>query len=463
MKKILSILLSCAFVFSFALTGCAHSPVQTGGTPNQSESGGGTSDGGNTSDSEGGTDAEKQKFTVNIVCNDADDNYKPENLKVVWSNRTEAITGSVSSSGVATANLDGDYKVTLQNIPEGYTYNPNIYYVTNRRPTATVEIYKLNGHYNTGEDLYETIIEVTKMGAYRATIEDRDDVVYYQFQPVLNGYYTIESCVDTTFNEVNPFMDIYFGNPAAKYYETTLDDGSDYCDTYTKNFSYTIRRSQDEVKSAFAFGVRASHKTNQFPVYVDFIISRGEDYERPSLEGVPKTPEENFAEADFTWDTGTWTWAENWTATTTTMFDEDNFVLHTDGYYHLKDFATGGVSDKKLYVMINQSIDQRPLRDYESFGVVTSVNLLVLANVSGPPTDPMKNINGYRYNEFVQEYSLYTNADGVYPVTKEMRDFLQEFAISQRYFADGQGTFETNNGVYAEENDQWLFACGYYK
>lgn len=460
MKKKISILLSCVLAFSFALaTGCAYNPIQTGGLPTQSESGAGTS-GGDTSDSTANPDAEKQKFTVNVVCDEPDENYKVENLKVVWSNRTEAITGNVSSSGVATANLDGDYKVTLQNIPEGYTYNPNIYYVTNRRPTVTVQVYKLNKQMDTGESLYDTIIEVSKTGAYRALIEDRDDTVFFQFQPVLNGYYTIESCVDTTFNEVNPFMDIYFGNVAAKYYERTLDDGSDYCDTYTKNFSYTIKRSQDEVKSVFAFGIRASHKTNQFPTYVDFIISRGEDYERPSSEGKLIMPTEDFGKAQttITWETGTWTWAENWTSDSKAMFDEDNFILHTDGYYHLKDFTTGGVSDKKLYVMISKSISERPFLNYQE----SEVNLKVLAECSGPPTDPLKNIGGYKYNSFVIEYSHYTNADGVYPATKEMRDLLQNFAIAQRYFADGQGTFETANRVYAEEDDQWLFACGYY-
>lgn len=456
MKKIVPILLSCALLFSFALTGCEYNAAQIGGRPNQSQSGSG---GGDNSDG-GETNGQKQKFSAKIVFDEKDKDVNVADMQVVWSNKTEAVTQNANSNGTASAMLDGDYKVTLQNIPEGYTYNPNIYYVTNRKTDVEILVYKLNKSMDTGEDVYETIIEVSKPGAYRAIIEDRDDIVFYEFQPVLNGYYTIESCVDTTFNEVNPFMDIYYGNTAAKYYDRTLDDGSDYCDTYTKNFSYTIKRSQDEVKSVFAFGIRASHKTNQFPTYVDFIISRGEDYERPSSEGELIMPTEDFGKAQttITWETGTWTWAENWTASSMKMFDEDNFVLHTDGYYHLKDLVTGEATDKKLYVMINKSISERPFLNYQG----AEVNLKILAECSGPPTDPLKNIGGYKYNSFVIEYSHYTNADGVYPATKEMRDLLQGFAIAQRYFADGQGTFETAHGVYAEENDQWLFACGYY-
>jgi hypothetical protein len=41
---------------------------------------------------------------------------------------------------------------------------------------------------------------------------------------------------------------------------------------------------------------------------------------------------------------------------------------------------------------------------------------------------------------------------------------LQGFSVSQRYFADGQGWVESNPTVKvdATEEDQWLFACGYY-
>lgn len=61
-------------------------------------------------------------------------------------------------------------------------------------------------------------------------------------------------------------------------------------------------------------------------------------------------------------------------------------------------------------------------------------------------------------------YASYTNSDGVYAVTEEIRDFLQGFSITQRYFADGQGWVESNPTVKvdAKESDQWLFACGYY-
>ena len=44
----------------------------------------------------------------------------------------------------------------------------------------------------------------------------------------------------------------------------------------------------------------------------------------------------------------------------------------------------------------------------------------------------------------------------------ELAEFLQKFAITQRYFADGDGWAE-RSGIDAYEDSQWLFACGYYE
>ena len=65
----------------------------------------------------------------------------------------------------------------------------------------------------------------------------------------------------------------------------------------------------------------------------------------------------------------------------------------------------------------------------------------------------------------VKGYADLVNADGVAPVTREIADFLQGFAITQRYFADGDGWVESNSKypIDAYEDSQWLFACGYYK
>jgi hypothetical protein len=59
----------------------------------------------------------------------------------------------------------------------------------------------------------------------------------------------------------------------------------------------------------------------------------------------------------------------------------------------------------------------------------------------------------------------FANSDGLVGVTQEIKDFLYNFSINQRYFADGEGWCETNENVQVDSDDasQWLFACAYYQ
>ena len=65
----------------------------------------------------------------------------------------------------------------------------------------------------------------------------------------------------------------------------------------------------------------------------------------------------------------------------------------------------------------------------------------------------------------MQGYGQYCNSDGVTAVTEELKQFLQKYSVNQLLFFDGNGFVETNPSVsvYATEDDQWLFACGYYR
>lgn len=59
-----------------------------------------------------------------------------------------------------------------------------------------------------------------------------------------------------------------------------------------------------------------------------------------------------------------------------------------------------------------------------------------------------------KYNDFINTYAQYSNNDGVYQVTNELKDFLEQF-MEGRY-ADFTGS---NNNKPALP---WLIACGYY-
>ena len=72
----------------------------------------------------------------------------------------------------------------------------------------------------------------------------------------------------------------------------------------------------------------------------------------------------------------------------------------------------------------------------------------------------------FDYNQYkdIEGYADYTNNHGAVPVTAELKDFLQKLSISQLYFRDGNGWCEISSPypVDSTEEDQWLFACGYY-
>lgn len=434
MKKLLCLFLS--LIFAFAFVGCTYSGIEDD-DPSLPPTGGGS----------GGT----IEFSVELELN-GEKFTKTQGIKAIWSNRQGVYEAMFDENSTAKVKgPDGDYKVTLENLPDGYAYDPNAHYATNNMSEISIKIYELNYSTKDGSDLYGNIIEVRKEGVYRTTLNNRNHIVYYEFQPRISGKYEIQSWVDVTFNEVNPFVDIYYGNVAAKFFDYTCNEGG-VTDTYTRNFRYEVSVSDSELQNVFAFGIHATHKTNQFPVTIDFIIHKID--EQPDRVNNPEMlyPSHDFSKP-FTWDTGVWTWAEG---NDNRFNEENNFILASDGFYHLKD-ADGSVSDKKLYVMISQSINERPFNSYQGSNVGLYTFTLNIV-----PSNPLQNIKGLCYNEFIKEYNRWANSDGVYPVTKEMRDFLQAFAISQRYFADGEGWFETQTGVYALENEQWLFACGYY-
>ncbi len=62
-------------------------------------------------------------------------------------------------------------------------------------------------------------------------------------------------------------------------------------------------------------------------------------------------------------------------------------------------------------------------------------------------------------------YADFVNGDGLVPITPELKEFFQKFSVSQRLFNDGNGYAEqyASPTVDALEEDQWLFACCYYK
>lgn len=399
------------------------------------------------------------EFVVSLIYNKK--LYVPkadEVITVIWADDYSQYTQVIGQDGYAKIVLDGDFYVYLDNTPSGYTYDANIYLADNENPVVEIELLKISKvTRGKGTALYSEY-EVSSEGTYRSEIKKKDQKVYYEYQPKKAGYYVIESFVNVYSDMVNPKVDIYTGTFAAKYFSETLDDGGKYLKGgYTKNFKWVVKLTQQELKNVYTFAVFADSKTGDYPVYVDFRISyEGEYYIESTLAKMMEATEikevtPNFDSRKYAFinsDFGTGNYYASYT-NGTGFLDGNNFKYNEEtGYWHLYDQKTntfGPILCAKI---------TKPCAYYDE-----SLNLI---ESHGNKNLTVSNLTE-NYKQFIEvQYAAVCNSDGVCYVTNELKEFLQKFSVSQRLFFDGNG-FVESTGVYAIEEDQWLFACGWYE
>ena len=408
---------------------------------------------------ESGGDSEQQiEFVVSLTYNGR--LFTPsadEKISVIWADDFSQYSKEIAEDGYAKLVLDGEFNVYLSSTPKDYTYNPNIYVVNNENPVVEIELYKISKtSKGAGTGLYSER-EISNTGTYRVTIASAAKKYYYEYQPTEPGYYVIESLVSIYDDVINPKVDIYQGTFASKYFKETLDSGGSYKKGgYTKNFKWVVKLTADEVSNVYTFAIYADSKTGVYPISVDFSITYEGEYYKDQIvskvilpkEATEATPDYSSDYEYINSDGGTGNYYGGVT-NGTGLLDGKKFKYNEEtGYWHFFDVATGEFGPI-LCVKITA-----PCAYYEE-----SLNLI--------ESHGNKNLtvsNGTEnYKQFVEVwYAALCNSDGVCYVTMEMKEFLQKFSISQRLFFDGNG-FVESTGVYAIEEDQWLFACGYYR
>ncbi len=345
------------------------------------------------------------------------------------------------------------------------------------------------------------------------------DVAYFEFAPQLNGVYTIESWVNIVDDDVNPVCIAFNGSSQYKYGEYRVTEVG-ACGSYTRNFIHTVKIADENISAGgsqvFTFGITAETKSGVYPVTYTFAIKRdgGFDHNRPAKVMVaPKFDWTGFdfeafealaggkivgTEMPYSDEPGS-----------TLVFDQRNFKVWEkseggDGIYHVYDpdkYASTGGYGPMLVAYINRPskyIDQSFVNveslgssyltvengtlNYkqfiEGFDKVASEGYYCLFNCpchkdqeDGSPKACPPSCTGCAGQctpcpeELLgkEGYSQRCNSDGVAPVTPELAECLQKIAIKQIYFADGEGTIDGRNDIYAFEDSQWLFACGYYE
>ena len=515
MKKVLiSLMLIFAILVSFISCGEYNPPSNSNGQNAPSD----TDNGGADGEQNGSQSNTGPTFTAAVMVGgkpySPPDVNAPNALKVRWTDGKTYKTETVGEDGVATCSgLDGDYVVTLINLPDGYTYNPNIYTAGNDNPSVVIELKKISRCMGASIDLYNCI-EIENAGEYRATITKEDQVIFFQFSPTRAGRYVIESWMDVSAQMYNPIADIYIGSSSWKQYNSKLDTGG-VSSGYTKNFKKVIEVDQSFIGNSYTFGVWVEGKDAVYPVNVDFSISyKGEyhydGYVESSLIIPTLTKKFDFtayrsylaADRELFGDSE---YHEAYIRMgDLKIFDQRGFRYNeSDGYYHVYDeekYAWNGGWGPVLYanitipttviptaalnqveasgnknLTVNQGKDNYKLfiEGYSAL-IANGVNYFCVGNCPCLKTNggccPIEDncTKCTKDCRHIPRASIgqlgYANIaiEGRCPVTEELQIFLQKYSVSQKLFSDGLGIAEAIYGYDSYEDSQWLFACGYY-
>ena len=213
------------------------------------------------------TEPENDNYTAKVVY--------PDNTPVTSGVTVQWCVGdmcflpkAVNSEGIAEIELeDGAYYIHLNNVPEGYTYNPNAYITTADAKHVDIVLYSLANV--TGEGSKE-LPYVTTVGAHSIQFQEAKKVgmKYFSFTPTEAGTYTIESiCMDKL---ALSLIDPYIG-----FIGTDINGVPDASGNAIKD-SVNFKRSFDaEANTTYYFVIYVSSVSdNKFPCSVEFIISK---------------------------------------------------------------------------------------------------------------------------------------------------------------------------------------------
>ena len=224
---------------------------------------------------------EEKNTTITIVVkNPVDDRYS---AKVVYPDNTPVTSGvsvqwclgdmclkpvTVDANGMAYIDVeDAQYFIHINNIPEGYIYNPNAYVANKDNKHVEIKLYSLLEA--TGDGSKDVPIVVTE-GAYSIQFEElkTKGMKYFSFTAAEAGNYTIESlCVDKlAITTIDPYLG-FAGTDINANPDITGNDVKD-----SINFKYQFAAEAD---TTYYFIIFVSEIIDgDMPCNVEFLISK---------------------------------------------------------------------------------------------------------------------------------------------------------------------------------------------
>ena len=514
-NRIISLLLILLLMFSFVACGEYNPPVD-----NTDEKDEGTNREEENQGNQGGTHERGEPSVMLDGKLDTPPDVSDDSLavKVRWTDGKSYQTVTLGKDGKAECyGLDGEYSVTLINLPSNYTYNPNIYKVDNDSRNVVIELLTITNVIGDGSDVYKCI-ELSGPGVYRAKITYSGQEVFYQFEPTKPGTYCIESIMDVSAGMYDPIVDIYAGSFAYKVREKRIEGGG-ISQGYTTNFKHVVEIDQAFIGNVYTFAVLVEGKDATYPTYVDFCITYEGGY---SYQWTVS----DFVYPDFIPNDSSYAaWYseyESYLAADRNKFGDKNYkssVMKVDGKYVFDQQYFKLNPDDGYYHLY----DAEKYAEYGGWGPILYANITIPTEFIDAPFNTIEyagnkalTVSGgtENYKLFIEGYSRLVKQDSSYfcisnckclpdnggmcsiednckkctsdcrhvhakykgqrgyadiaidgrcPVTEELKQFLQKYSVNQKLFSDGNGWAEQHVPRYdAYEDSQWLFACGYY-
>ena len=396
--------------------------------------------------------------------------YAPKRVQMTaqWTGEDGSTYRAEFNGGVASVTgLDGVYSVTVSGLPEDKGYNPTAYTTDNNHRDINVEVMDVVVLHSAKLEESTSLprnenISISQGNIYRMIVYGDGQGCSLRFS-FMNG---LETWCDTVANDLNPKITGYVCNSVSGFVNlgtATVAAGGGKSSSFTKNIKCDFG-ADAEFDGLTLWHLVVESRTHQFPTYFDFCLF--ESAGRPGGDGGGESQQPTYTtkHADTSLlqlvsPPGRFVYNYR---DTDNLLDASRFKLFEigttdsdgnegDGYYHIYDSAND------VYGAILFAVISKDCEIIESEGTNTG---FLFEKIS-------LQANNVNYGPMVREYAEYCNDMGAHPVTEELKEFLQAYATRERFFDDGNGWAE--GGGYSgsprlksNEDNQWLFACGYY-
>lgn len=355
--------------------------------------------------------------------------------KVVLTHGQTVHKADVNESGVATFNVPGyEYDVSFEGLPTGF--GPAQTYKTSGGDLAVALKVATESSFRSGNgEMYNRYDG--GYGTYRITINSAEEELFLSFDPDSTGTFAIFSTGN---------VDVLMNGYAATAHTCFPNHNKDTDNRSENNLNFYHQFEADSVyyNEEFRETVGVQARSESYPVTFHVSFIKLSDYFTPpvvyervevnteeTLSAFPDRPsDKKLLEANYD---------------ATIVYNE------TDRFYHV-DSVDGPVLLVKLTTNPSRLFSNENPANAATFQTINAESAAVFY-MTATKDDGTKYYKDY--TKLIQQvYPEYVNSDGVYGVTKELKQFLYEYVVLHKN--------SVNIDASVAEENRWLAPCYYY-